>query len=155
MPDSVLVVDPLCVPWINTDLSRFLDSCEAHLGYDESEVSLLRCEILSLRNFRDNSRDDMEALTITAELRQQAVEVLDLLHADQQTDLVIEKQRFLLAGVVALRSANRNAWLSSREAKAKTSETKSGIDRMNLELQGLHYEQRHLKAEIQACIDTP
>ena len=97
----------------------------------------------------------MEALTITAELRQQAVEVLDLLHAEQQTNLVIQKQRFLLAGVVALRSANRNAWLSSREAKAKTSETKSGIDRMNLELQGLHYEQRHLKAEIQACIDTP
>jgi THO complex subunit 5 len=99
----------------------------------------------------------MEALSISQDMQQQVLRLMDALaNEESETGGSEESQkRLLLASIVALRAANRNAWLSSRSAKQKTNETKQAIDRMNLELQGLFYEQRHLRSEIQICKATP
>lgn len=99
----------------------------------------------------------MDALAISQEMRQQVMDLLNnMKNGDIEGEGSIDNQRrYLLASIVALRAANRNAWLSSRTAKSRTNDTKQGIDRMNLELQGLFYEQRHLRTEIQICKATP
>jgi len=45
----------------------------------------------------------------------------------------------------------RRAIFSVRQAKVDTAEARSEIDTLHLQLQNLHYEQRHLRGEISAC----
>lgn len=92
---------------------------------------------------------------ISAELRQLSLKIIDLVESPDATTDVTEVQTLLMTKLVQLRAANRVTWQSSRLAKLKTSEAKAGIDRANLELQGLYYEQRHLKNEIKSCREAP
>lgn len=57
--------------------------------------------------------------------------------------------------VTLLRRCNRQAHLDAREVKQQTAAHKARIDRLQLELQGLHYQQRHLQQAIQRCRDAP
>ncbi|CCG82851.1 Putative uncharacterized protein [Taphrina deformans PYCC 5710] len=95
------------------------------------------------------------AQQISAELRQQTLETLQTLGETPADEKMILQQSHLLAKLVQLRAANRVMWQGSKLAKAKTTEAKTEIDRLNLGLQGLYYEQRHLRNEINTCKETP
>lgn len=96
------------------------------------------------------------ALELSAHIRHQALKLLeDTRRADIDEGEVKHAQKVLLSNLVLLRSANRTVWQESKAAKVRTAEAKIGIDRINLGLQGLYYEQRHLKNEIKSCQDTP
>jgi THO complex subunit 5 len=62
-------------------------------------------------------------------------------------------QSKLFAHAAQLKSLHRKAIMSVRETKQLTSDARSEVDRLNLQLQNLVYEQRHLRGEISACED--
>ncbi|KAJ6262486.1 LOW QUALITY PROTEIN: hypothetical protein Dda_3296 [Drechslerella dactyloides] len=66
-----------------------------------------------------------------------------------------KSQKQLLASLSRLRSLHRNAYMVLRQTKQTTSEARQEQDRLNLQLQNLYYQQRHLRGEIDACLDFP
>jgi THO complex subunit 5 len=52
---------------------------------------------------------------------------------------------------IMLRGFNREMYLENRGVKTATSEAKSQVDDLYLNLQNLKYEQQHLRSEIQDC----
>lgn len=95
------------------------------------------------------------AQQISADLRRHTLDAMEAMTGSAPHGDLAEHQNQLLTKLVQLRAANRVMWQNSKVAKAKTSEAKSEIDRLNLSLQGLYYEQRHIRNEIKACKDTP
>ena len=61
------------------------------------------------------------------------------------------KQKNLSALVVQLKALHRAAIMLPRDAKEATNEARRDVDRLHLQLQNLHYEQRHLRGKITAC----
>ncbi|KAK6340697.1 hypothetical protein TWF696_009020 [Orbilia brochopaga] len=66
-----------------------------------------------------------------------------------------KSQKQLLASLSRLRSLHRNAYMVLRQTKQATSEARQEQDRLHLQLQNLYYQQRHLRGEIDACLDFP
>lgn len=95
------------------------------------------------------------AMELSAAMRQQSLQIVELLEEGTPQESVAPLQKLLLSNLVQLRAANRNEWQQSKASKVKTAEAKAGIDSLNLELQGLYYEQEHLKNEIKLCQETP
>lgn len=62
-----------------------------------------------------------------------------------------KQQKTLNSHLSKLRGLNRSAVLAVRDTKHHTSEARSEIDTLHLQLQNLYYEQRHLRGEIDAC----
>jgi THO complex subunit 5 len=62
-----------------------------------------------------------------------------------------QSQSQVFAHAARLRSLHRRAILTVRETKQDTTDARSEVDRLNLQLQNLVYEQRHLRGEITAC----
>jgi THO complex subunit 5 len=60
-------------------------------------------------------------------------------------------QSKLFAYSAQLKSLHRKSIMSVRATKQLTSDARSEIDRLNLQLQNLVYEQRHLRGEIRGC----
>lgn len=95
--------------------------------------------------------------------REQSLAILDLIDTFHASDtnadttdsqLSLSKQQKLLNTHLAqLRSLNRKAIKSVRDTKSSTAEARTEIDSLHLQLQNLHYEQRHLRGEITACED--
>jgi THO complex subunit 5 len=61
------------------------------------------------------------------------------------------QQSKLFAYSAQLKSLHRKSILSVRSTKQGTSDARSEIDRLNLQLQNLVYEQKHLRGEIRGC----
>lgn len=95
------------------------------------------------------------AMEMSAAMRQQSLHIIDLLEKGSEQGDVAQQQKLLLSNLVQLRAANRNEWQQSKASKVKTAEAKTGIDALNLDLQGLYYEQAHLRNEIKLCQETP
>lgn len=103
-------------------------------------------------------RSALEAATIT---REQCMSLFDnILSAaedqgaasSEEAQFELSKQRKLLnAHLAQLRGMARNSVFSVRQTKLDTAEARSEIDTLHLQLQNLHYEQRHLRNEIAAC----
>lgn len=72
---------------------------------------------------------------------------------DEASYALARHQKRLTSRLAHFRGLFRNAALSGRATKQETSEAKSEIDTLHLQLQNLLYEQRHLKGEIAACED--
>ncbi|EPS43067.1 hypothetical protein H072_2948 [Dactylellina haptotyla CBS 200.50] len=66
-----------------------------------------------------------------------------------------KSQKQLYASIARLRSLHRNAYMVLRQTKQTTSEARQEQDRLHLQLQNLYYQQRHLRGEIDACLDFP
>ncbi|KAF3924702.1 hypothetical protein AA313_de0207063 [Arthrobotrys entomopaga] len=66
-----------------------------------------------------------------------------------------KSQKQLYASIARLRSVHRNAYMVLRQTKQTTSEARQEQDRLHLQLQNLYYQQRHLRGEIDACLDFP
>ncbi|KAF3906506.1 hypothetical protein ABW20_dc0107006 [Dactylellina cionopaga] len=66
-----------------------------------------------------------------------------------------KSQKLLFASLARLRSLHRNAYMVLRQTKQATSEARQEQDRLHLQLQNLYYQQRHLRGEIDACLDFP
>lgn len=64
-------------------------------------------------------------------------------------------QKALFASLSNLRGLHRNAYMQMRQTKQTTSEAKQEQDRLHLKLQNLYYEQRHLRGEIDSCLEFP
>ena len=102
-------------------------------------------------------------LQSAARAREQSLAILDLIdsfHATSGQEEVASsqlalsrEQKLLTAQLAQLRSLNRSAILGVRDTKSSTSEARTEIDSLHLQLQNLYYEQRHLHGEIAACQD--
>lgn len=96
-------------------------------------------------------------LATSHQAREQAVALLDLASAttsppSTDSQLQISKQQKLLNGYLAqLRGSHRDATFGARDTKALTAEARQEVDKLQLGLQNLYYEQRHLQGEIAAC----
>ena len=66
-----------------------------------------------------------------------------------------KSQKALWASLAHLKAQHRNAYMSMRQTKQVTAEAKQEQDRLHLQLQNLYYEQRHLRSEIDACLEFP
>jgi len=64
-------------------------------------------------------------------------------------------QKRLFSSLAWLRGQHRNAYTSLRQTKQITAEAKQEQDRLHLQLQNLYYEQRHLRGEIDSCLEFP
>lgn len=96
------------------------------------------------------------ALDLSHQIRQQALQLLASSDEDFAGDATKSQARkVVLSRLVQLRAANRTLWQASKAAKATTADAKTGVDKLNLDLQGLYYEQRHLRNEIRSCQETP
>lgn len=97
-------------------------------------------------------------LEVSDQTRDQAQELLRLVSqarqgrpsAEHQAEIA-KQQRHLLTSISHLRGLHRAACISARETKAATSEARHEVDRLDLQLQNLYYEQHHLQGEISAC----
>ncbi|KAK6354270.1 hypothetical protein TWF730_008683 [Orbilia blumenaviensis] len=97
----------------------------------------------------------LQALQQTRELCLQIVSQ-DRAHAASQTaspDERLKAQKQLLASLSRLRALHRTAYMTVRQTKQATSEARQEQDRLHLQLQNLYYQQRHLRGEIDACLD--
>ncbi|KAK6334801.1 hypothetical protein TWF718_010246 [Orbilia javanica] len=65
----------------------------------------------------------------------------------------LKAQKQLFAAISRLRSLHRTAYMTVRQTKQATSEARQEQDRLHLQLQNLYYQQRHLRGEIDACLD--
>ncbi|KAK6510858.1 hypothetical protein TWF506_009953 [Arthrobotrys conoides] len=65
----------------------------------------------------------------------------------------LKAQKRLLAAISRLRSLHRTSYMTVRQTKQATSEARQEQDRLHLQLQNLYYQQRHLRGEIDACLD--
>ncbi|EGX50439.1 hypothetical protein AOL_s00076g203 [Orbilia oligospora ATCC 24927] len=65
----------------------------------------------------------------------------------------LKSQKQLFAAISRLRSLHRTAYMTVRQTKQTTSEARQEQDRLHLQLQNLYYQQRHLRGEIDACLD--
>ncbi|RVD83431.1 uncharacterized protein DFL_007817 [Arthrobotrys flagrans] len=65
----------------------------------------------------------------------------------------LKAQKKLFAAISRLRSLHRTAYMTVRQTKQATSEARQEQDRLHLQLQNLYYQQRHLRGEIDACLD--
>ena len=102
-------------------------------------------------------------LACAADSRAQCMSMLDFLDQNRVTassspgeaaQLELSKhQKLLTANLARLRGLHRKATFDARSTKQQTSEAKSEIDTLHLQLQNLFYEQRHLRGEIAACED--
>ncbi|ORY74805.1 Fms-interacting protein-domain-containing protein [Protomyces lactucae-debilis] len=54
-----------------------------------------------------------------------------------------------------LRRCNRQAHLDARTMKQQTAAHKSRLDQLQLDLQGLYYQQRHLRQAVARCKEAP
>lgn len=101
------------------------------------------------------------ALEVSAQTRQQAIDLLDIVSSHTPTyaappthefQIQISKQQKLLITYLAqLRGLHRDAHVGARETKAQTAEARQEVDKLHLQLQNLYYEQQHLQGEITAC----
>ncbi|KAF3937596.1 hypothetical protein ABW19_dt0201638 [Dactylella cylindrospora] len=66
-----------------------------------------------------------------------------------------KSQKALFASLARLRGLHRNAQMVLRQTKQTTAEARQEQDRLHLQLQNLYYQQRHLRGEIDACLDFP
>ncbi|KAF3907378.1 hypothetical protein ABW21_db0209570 [Orbilia brochopaga] len=89
---------------------------------------------------------------------------LDILHQDRERALNnvtahsvdrSKSQKQLQASLSRVRALHRNAYMVLRQTKQATSEARQEQDRLHLQLQNLYYQQRHLRGEIDACLDFP
>lgn len=96
-----------------------------------------------------------QAQMLTSSMLEQARAIIVASKKDSEAAGRSDAQKLLLDNLVFLRAANRGLWQESRNSKGRTADAKGELDRLNLELQGLFYEQRHLKNEIEICKETP
>lgn len=92
------------------------------------------------------------ALQLSERLRQQIANLRKDETIDDKTSMQARK---VLVGLQQLRAANRELWQASKAAKLETAEAKMEVDKLNLNLQGVYYEQRQLKHEIKSCQEAP
>ena len=96
-------------------------------------------------------------LDTSNQAREQAIALLELTSSTTsppsiEVQIQISKQQKLLNGYLAqLRGLQRTAIFGSRDTKALTAEARQEVDKLQLELSNLYYEQRHLQNEIAAC----
>ncbi|KAL7276846.1 hypothetical protein RUND412_000134 [Rhizina undulata] len=103
-----------------------------------------------------------ECLALAERTRLLSMQVASMLEQSASGEITeeqsIEQSRAgkKLNGLMAqLKVLHRRAILSARDAKETTSEARREVDRLQLQLQNLYYEQRHLRGEIAACRDFP
>jgi THO complex subunit 5 len=72
------------------------------------------------------------------------------LPADALTE-ISKQQKLLNTNLAHLRGLHRAAHFRARDTKSQTAEARHEVDVLHLQLQNLHYEQRHLEGEIGAC----
>lgn len=93
----------------------------------------------------DQARDQAHALLHLADQAMQGRPSGELLAE------MAKQQKQLFMSVSHMRAVHRAACLSARETKALTAEARHQVDRLQLQLQNLYYEQQHLQAETSAC----
>jgi THO complex subunit 5 len=87
-------------------------------------------------------------------LHQQEQTIHTLQNGEMPTNQVIQQMKFqsrLISQVSQLRGVYRRAVISTRMTKGMTSDARAEVDKLQLQLQNLTYEQSHLKGEIAAC----
>lgn len=99
--------------------------------------------------------DADKAMRISMNMQKLAMEITEMLTKESADSDLKLAQSLLLMQLIQLRGANRDLWQNSRSAKSVTGDARAQIDSLNLELQGVYYEQRHLQNEIKACKETP
>jgi len=97
-----------------------------------------------------------ECLTIMADTRALCLQLL----SNSSTPTASAQQRqhpqkLLAANLSRLRGLHRNMYMALRQTKQVTAEARQEQDRLHLQLQNLYYEQRHLRGEIDACLEFP
>ena len=98
-------------------------------------------------------------IQISTHAREQAATLADLISQAAEQDPITpeleaeisRQQKLLFTNISHLRGLQRAANLSARDTKAQTADAKQEVDRLQLQLQNLYYEQRHLEGEISAC----
>src|ERR1700760_24030 len=130
---------------------------QTHLSHQATYNS-----IMSDSNSIINDADLLQVLSCIDSLRETSLSILAL-HSElpqisspsaSPTPAEIETSRLqsrLFAYSAQLKSLHRKAIMSVRATKQLTSDARSEIDRLNLQLQNLVYEQRHLRGEIRGC----
>jgi THO complex subunit 5 len=99
----------------------------------------------------DHDTDLDQLLQSLTSLRDASMSLLSPQTHDSASASPSQNQSLVFAYAAQLRSLHRRAVLSVRDTKQDTSEARSEVDRLNLQLQNLVYEQRHLRGEITAC----
>ncbi|KAI1757296.1 hypothetical protein F4782DRAFT_223349 [Xylaria castorea] len=105
---------------------------------------------------------DPELTTVLAASRDTRLQALNLVDqiaaagpidgASTEAQLETSKQqKLLITNLAQLRGLHRAANFAARQTKAQTFEARQEVDRLQLQLQNLYYEQRHLQGEIAAC----
>ena len=105
-----------------------------------------------------NLQQCLEVAERTRQLCHTIVSSLETTSAEQESQNQIERSRKLKqlnALLQQLKCLHRSAVMSSRVAKDATRDARQEVDRLHLQLQNLYYEQRHLRGEINACIEFP
>ncbi|PHH74999.1 hypothetical protein CDD82_4630 [Ophiocordyceps australis] len=97
-------------------------------------------------------------LQISDQARDQAQELLRLVDRATQDGAspslqaaIAKQQKQLFTNVSHLRGLHRAACFAARETKSLTTDARQHVDRLQLELQNLYYEQQHLQDETAAC----
>lgn len=141
-----------------------------HSFYDEkllTELSTFPRYTLTM-TLIPNTEDPIitETLALSDSLRLACHSLLDLLESttksstSQEIDVETRTQRArhvkrLEAMLTQLKALHRAAFVATRESKERTARMRSEVDRLNLGLQNLWYESRHLRGEIVGCKDFP
>lgn len=68
-------------------------------------------------------------------------------------DLMSQLRRKILVELVELRSMNWEAQERVNAVKDATSQEKQSVDRIQLDIQNIYYQQKHLRSEIDRCED--
>lgn len=95
------------------------------------------------------ARDQAQAL-VALIAQETADNTNDPISADALTE-ISKQQKRLNTNLAHLRGLHRAAHFRARETKGQTAEARHEVDVLHLQLQNLHYEQRHLEGEIAAC----
>ncbi|KAL1884303.1 hypothetical protein VTK73DRAFT_3287 [Phialemonium thermophilum] len=108
----------------------------------------------SLSSVLETSRATQEQALALVEVVAEALEAVGPGPLTAQTQADISRQHKILnTNLARLRGLHRAACFTARDTKALTAEARQEVDRLHLQLQNLHYEQRHLRDEIAACED--
>ncbi len=103
----------------------------------------------ALSTVLESSQAACEQALALVELLEQANTATTTDHEAQAE--IAKQQKLLTSNLAQLRGLHRTAQFSARGTKSQTAEARQEVDRLNLQLQNLYYEERHLDDEITAC----
>lgn len=125
-----------------TDCLSILDTLEAHISNEPipiEENTTEKDEDTEMKDGDDNTQNTKPVIPYGSETQKQ----LAKLGKQVDTDLVI------------LRDLNRQSQESINEIKNQTISEKDRVDQIQLDIQNIFYQHKHLKNEIDRCRDFP